>query len=53
MAVFASASEGFSKANLNASIAESLERFVPVVEAAKRDGIKVRGYVSVVTDCPL
>ncbi|WBU57421.1 hydroxymethylglutaryl-CoA lyase [Paracoccus sediminicola] len=52
VAVFASASEGFSKANLNASIAESLERFVPVVEAAKQDGIKVRGYVSVVTDCP-
>ncbi|WBU65327.1 hydroxymethylglutaryl-CoA lyase [Paracoccus aerodenitrificans] len=52
VAVFASASEGFSKANLNATIDESLERFAPVMEAAKADGIKVRGYVSVVTDCP-
>lgn len=52
IAVFASASEGFSKANLNATIAESLERIRPVVEAAKADGIPVRGYVSVVTDCP-
>lgn len=52
IAVFASASEGFSKANLNATIAESLERMRPVVEAAKADGIPVRGYVSVVTDCP-
>ncbi|WP_372801497.1 hydroxymethylglutaryl-CoA lyase [Paracoccus seriniphilus] len=52
VAIFASASEGFSKANLNATIAESLERFAPVVAAAARDGIPVRGYVSVVTDCP-
>lgn len=52
VAIFASASEGFSKANLNATIAESLERFAPVVEAARADGIPVRGYVSVVTDCP-
>lgn len=52
VAVFASASEGFSKANLNATVAESLERFVPVTEAARRDGIPVRGYISVVTDCP-
>lgn len=52
VAVFASASEGFSKANLNATIAESLDRFRPVAEAAKADGIPVRGYVSVVTDCP-
>ena len=52
VAIFASASEGFSKANLNATIAESLERFAPVAEAAKADGIPVRGYVSVVTDCP-
>lgn len=52
VAIFASASEGFSKANLNATIAESLERFAPVAEAAKTDGIPVRGYVSVVTDCP-
>ncbi|SDZ04416.1 hydroxymethylglutaryl-CoA lyase [Jannaschia faecimaris] len=52
VAIFASASEGFSKANLNATIAESLERFTPVVEAARRDGMPVRGYVSCVTDCP-
>ncbi|HWL55379.1 MAG TPA: hydroxymethylglutaryl-CoA lyase [Paracoccus sp. (in: a-proteobacteria)] len=52
VAIFASASEGFSKANLNATIAESLERFAPVAEAAQADGIPVRGYVSVVTDCP-
>ena len=52
VAIFASASEGFSKANLNCTIAESLDRFAPVAEAAKADGIPVRGYVSVVTDCP-
>ena len=52
VAVFASASEGFSRANLNCSIAESLERFRPVVEAARGHGIPVRGYVSCVTDCP-
>lgn len=52
VAIFASASEGFSKANLNATIAESLERFIPVVAAAKEDGVPVRGYVSCVTDCP-
>ncbi|MDO5613946.1 MAG: hydroxymethylglutaryl-CoA lyase [Paracoccus sp. (in: a-proteobacteria)] len=52
VAIFASASEGFSRANLNATIAESLERFAPVAQAAKSDGIRVRGYVSVVTDCP-
>ncbi|TNF16146.1 MAG: hydroxymethylglutaryl-CoA lyase [Rhodobacteraceae bacterium] len=52
VAIFASASEGFSRANLNCSIAESLERFTPIMEAAKADNVKVRGYVSVVTDCP-
>lgn len=52
VAIFASASEGFSKANLNATIAESLERLAPVAAAAQADGIPVRGYVSVVTDCP-
>ena len=52
VAIFASASEGFSKANLNCTIAESLDRFAPLAEAAKADGIPVRGYVSVVTDCP-
>lgn len=49
IAVFASASEGFSKANVNASIAESLARFVPIMEAAT---VPVRGYVSCVVDCP-
>ncbi|MGP9804354.1 hydroxymethylglutaryl-CoA lyase [Paracoccus sp. NSM] len=52
VAIFASASEGFSRANLNATIAESLERFAPVAEAARADGMPLRGYVSVVTDCP-
>ena len=42
VAIFASASEGFSKANLNATIAESLDRFRPVAEAARGDGIPVR-----------
>lgn len=52
IAIFASASEGFSKANLNASIAESLERFAEVAGAANRDGMRMRGYVSCITDCP-
>ncbi|MFY0597348.1 MAG: hydroxymethylglutaryl-CoA lyase [Cognatishimia sp.] len=52
IAIFASASEGFSKANINATIAESLARFEPIAEAAKVAGIPMRGYVSCVTDCP-
>jgi len=52
IAVFASASEGFSKANINATIAESLERFLPVLKAARHIDLPVRGYVSCVTDCP-
>ncbi|WP_306154924.1 hydroxymethylglutaryl-CoA lyase [Roseovarius sp. MMSF_3281] len=52
VAIFGSASEGFSRANINATIEESLERFAPVAEAAKAAGIPVRGYVSCVTDCP-
>lgn len=52
IAVFASASEGFSKANINASIAESIERFKPILEAARAIDLPVRGYVSCVTDCP-
>lgn len=52
IAVFASASEGFSKANINASIEESITRFLPILEAAKQTGLPVRGYVSCVTDCP-
>ncbi len=49
VAVFASASEGFSRANINCSIAESLDRFAPVLAEAT---VPVRGYVSCVTDCP-
>ncbi|MEL7258096.1 MAG: hydroxymethylglutaryl-CoA lyase [Pseudomonadota bacterium] len=52
VAIFASASEGFSKANINATIAESLERFRPVAEAARAAGVPVRGYVSCVSECP-
>ncbi len=52
IAVFASASEGFSKANINASIAESIDRFKPILAAAAVTGLPVRGYVSCVTDCP-
>ncbi|OBY27493.1 hydroxymethylglutaryl-CoA lyase [Leisingera sp. JC1] len=52
IAVFASASEGFSKANINATIEESITRFLPILEAAKEIGLPVRGYVSCVTDCP-
>ena len=52
VAIFGAASEGFSKANINATIAESLDRFAPVMEAAKEIGMPVRGYVSCVTDCP-
>ncbi|MEZ5775154.1 MAG: hydroxymethylglutaryl-CoA lyase [Hyphomicrobiaceae bacterium] len=52
VAIFASASEGFSRANINCTIAESLERFRPVAEAARADAIPLRGYVSCVTDCP-
>ncbi|AUD78647.1 hydroxymethylglutaryl-CoA lyase [Kangiella profundi] len=52
VAVFAAASESFSQKNINCSIAESIERFKPVIEAAKEQGIKVRGYVSCVLGCP-
>ncbi len=52
IAVFASASEPFSKKNINCSIAESLERFVPVLKMARDHQIKVRGYVSCVVGCP-
>jgi len=52
IAVFASASEGFSRANINCSVAESIERFKPVVERARADGVKVRGYISCVLGCP-
>ncbi|WP_300055801.1 hydroxymethylglutaryl-CoA lyase [uncultured Roseobacter sp.] len=52
IAVFASASEGFSKANVNASIAESLARFAPILEEARHIDLPVRGYVSCVVECP-
>ena len=52
VAIFGSASEGFSKANINATIEESLARFAPVAEAARADGVPVRGYVSCVVECP-
>ena len=52
IAIFASASEGFSQKNINCSIAQSLERFRPVAEAAREHGVPMRGYVSCVTDCP-
>ena len=52
VAIFGSASEGFSKANINATIDESLLRFAPVAEAARRAGLPVRGYVSCVVECP-
>jgi hydroxymethylglutaryl-CoA lyase len=52
ISVFATASEGFSRANINCSIAESIERFKPVVVRARADGIRVRGYISCVLGCP-
>ena len=52
VAIFAAASESFSRKNINCSIAESLERFRPVAQAAREHGIKVRGYVSCVLGCP-
>ena len=52
IAVFAAASESFSRKNINCSIAESIERFAPVLEAARHHDIKVRGYISTVVGCP-
>lgn len=52
VAVFGAASEAFSQKNINCSIAESLDRFRPVVAAAQAASIKVRGYVSCVLGCP-
>lgn len=52
VAIFASASEGFSQKNINCSIEESIQRFRPVMEQAKEDGIPVRGYVSCIVECP-
>ncbi|MCX7566262.1 hydroxymethylglutaryl-CoA lyase [Sulfitobacter sp. F26169L] len=52
IAIFASASEGFSQKNINASIAESIERFVPILEEARHIDLPVRGYISCVVECP-
>ncbi len=52
IAVFAAASETFSQKNINCSIEESFARFLPVIETAKKNNIRVRGYVSCVADCP-
>ncbi|EIG56261.1 hydroxymethylglutaryl-CoA lyase [Bradyrhizobium sp. WSM1253] len=52
VSVFAAASEGFSRANINCTVAESIERFKPVLARAKADGVKVRGYISCVLGCP-
>ncbi|MGA1612831.1 MAG: hydroxymethylglutaryl-CoA lyase, partial [Lutimaribacter sp.] len=52
VAIFGAASEGFSRANINATIEDSLQRFRPVAEAALAAGLRVRGYVSCVVECP-
>ena len=52
IAVFTAASEAFNRKNINASIEESLQRFAPVIERARADGVAVRGYVSTVLGCP-
>ena len=52
VAIFTAASEAFNRKNINASIDESIERFLPVLERAATDGVRVRGYVSTVLGCP-
>ena len=52
VAIFAAASESFSQKNINCSIDESLDRFVPIMEAAKATELPVRGYISCVVGCP-
>src|SRR5690606_28186681 len=52
VAVFAAASEAFSQKNINCSINDSLQRFVPLLDAAKAHGVRVRGYISCVLGCP-
>ncbi|KAJ3182178.1 hypothetical protein HDU85_003220 [Gaertneriomyces sp. JEL0708] len=52
VAIFAAASEGFSRKNINCSVEESLKRFEDVCQKATEDGVRVRGYVSVVVGCP-
>lgn len=52
IAIFVSASEGFSKANLNCSIDKSFDRLMPVVDTARENGLLVRSYISCVVACP-
>lgn len=52
VAIFGAASEAFSLKNINATIDESIDRFLPILAQAKKDGVKVRGYVSTVLGCP-
>lgn len=52
VAVFGACSESFTKKNVNCTIAESLERFQSIMDAAKETNVKVRGYVSTVIGCP-
>ncbi|UUO25229.1 hydroxymethylglutaryl-CoA lyase [Colwellia sp. M166] len=52
VAIFGAASEAFSQKNINCSIEESLQRFEPIMQAAKAANIRVRGYVSCVVGCP-
>jgi hydroxymethylglutaryl-CoA lyase len=52
IAIFASASEGFSQKNINASIEEAFARFAPILEQARHIDLPVRGYVSCVVECP-
>ena len=52
IAVFTAASETFARHNIKCGICESIDRFAPVVDAAKREGMTVRGYISTVTHCP-
>ena len=52
VAVFGAASEAFSQNNINCSISESVERFWPVIEAAQKNSVRVRGYISCVLGCP-
>ena len=52
VAVFGAASEAFSQKNINCSISESVERFRPVLEAAQKNSVRVRGYISCVLGCP-
>src|SRR5688572_2969031 len=50
--IFTAASESFNKANINCSIAESIERFRPVIDAARKDGVRIRAAVSCALGCP-